>query len=119
VSPTLIVAVVGATVTLATGTGATVTEVCACTPLAVAVSCVWPVATPVTAPFALTVATAGEPVLHETVPVPIGLLNWSRPVTDALAVCPTKIVVCGNERVSVVRTGVGAVEPSPLPPQES
>lgn len=105
--------------TVATGTGATVKEVWACLPPALAVSWVCPGATPVTAPFALTVAIVVDPVLHVTGPVAIGLPFWSRPSTDALAVWPTKMVVWGNDKLSVVRTGAGgAIVSVPPPPHE-
>jgi len=75
VAPTAMVAVVGVTPTLATGTGATTIGIAVCAAPEVAVRVVCPGATPVTPPLALTVAIEAEPVDQLTLPVPIGAPN--------------------------------------------
>src|SRR6266702_3080567 len=66
VAPTRIVAELGATVTEATGTGATVTAAVPLFPPAVAVMVAEPAVLPVTSPLALTVATAVTLLAHIT-----------------------------------------------------
>ena len=85
VPPTPTVAVVGVTVTITTGTGITLTGARASLPPALAMTSVWPAATPVTTPLALTDAMADEPVVQVTVPVAMAVPNWSRAEALALA----------------------------------
>jgi hypothetical protein len=67
VSPMVIVADVGATATVATGTTVTVTVAVPCFPSLVAVIVAEPALTAVTTPLAETVATPGVPDVHVTV----------------------------------------------------
>jgi hypothetical protein len=82
------VAEAGATETLATGTGITVSDCWPVLPPAVAMIATWPGATPVTTPVALTVAIEVEPDDHTTVPTAIDAPFWSSPDALAVAVWP-------------------------------
>jgi len=122
VLPTVIDAVEGDTVTLATGTAVTVRVACPVLPPAVAVMVVCPVATAVIDPLAETFATVVEDDDQVTVPVGMDRPYWSAPVAVAVAVCPTCTGVAESETETVVGTitgSGGAVGVFSPPPQRS
>src|SRR5438094_323382 len=90
--PTGTDAVLGLTVTDATGTVLTVIAAVPLFPSLVAVSVAAPTATPVACPAPFTVATAGLLLDQVTVRPPSGLPNASRVIAAYCAVCPTPIV---------------------------
>ena len=122
VTPITRLTVAGVSDTVATGTGITVSDAAPVRPFTVAVMDTWPGATAVTTPAPLTVAMAGEPVDHVTVPMLIAAPFWSSPEALAVTVWPTWIVADGSETETVVSTGtggavigVGLSVPPPLP----
>src|SRR5438093_182348 len=90
--PTGTDAVLGLTVTDATGTVLTVIAAVPLCPSLVAVIVAAPAATPVACPAPFTVATAGLLLDQVTVRPPSGLPNASRVIAAYCAVCPTPIV---------------------------
>src|SRR5213080_2901393 len=90
--PTGTDAVLGLTVTDATGTVLTVIVAVPPCPSLVAVIVAAPAATPVACPAPFTVATAGLLLDQVTVRPPSGLPNASRVIAAYCAVCPTPIV---------------------------
>src|SRR5206468_1704832 len=118
--PTCTDAVLGLTVTDATGTVLTVIAAVPLCPSLVAVSVAAPTATPVACPAPFTVATAGLLLDQVTVRPPSGLPNASRVIAAYCAVCPTPIVaVAGVTRTDATGSGhpvtvtLAAVEPFP------
>jgi hypothetical protein len=89
VAPTANVTAAGVTETLATGTWITLSDCWPVRPLTVAMTAAWPGVTPMMTPLALTVATAGDPEDHVTVPMAIDPPFWSSPAALADAVWPT------------------------------
>jgi hypothetical protein len=117
VLPTAMLADAGVTVTDATGGGSTVTSAEALLEPTVAVTCACPGATAVTTPALETDTIPLFEELHATTPMPIDVPNWSRPITLALAVWPTTMLLLDSERASVVNTLEGVVGVlSTLPP---
>jgi len=105
------------TVTVATGTGLTVSVALPVLVSLIAMICTDPALTAVTSPVAETVATAGLPVLHVTARPVRMLPEASRVVADACTVCPTVVVVCASETVTVATgTGTMVIEDVPVFP---
>src|SRR6266568_1474913 len=114
VAPTRIVAELGATVTEATGTGATVTAAVPLFPPAVAVMVAEPAVLPVTSPLALTVATAVPLLAHVTVAPLSGLPAESFGVAVTWTVAPTRIVAELGVTITEA-TGTGATVTAAVP----
>ena len=107
VAPTTMLAVGGATATVATGMGVTVTAAVPLFPSLVAVMVTGPpTAFPVTTPFESTVAIVASPVVQATVRPVSGLPPESRGVAASGTVAPTTMLAVGGVTATVA-TGMG------------
>ena len=115
--PTTTLAEAGVTLTLATGTGVTVIVAVPVIPSTVAVIVALPAATAVTTPAALTVATAGVPLLHVTArPVSAFPAASRAPATRDCVPPTTTLAEAGVTLTLATAAGGGGVVPPPPPP---
>jgi hypothetical protein len=101
VAPTVMLAVKGAMITLATGAFATVTTAVALWLSLVAVMVAEPADMPVTTPVELTVATVGALELHAITRPVRTLLLASFVVATSVVVAPTTMLAVGGARVTL------------------
>jgi hypothetical protein len=113
VAPGKMLAVLGVTVTVATGGAVTVKVACPCFPPALARIWVWPTLNAVMPPLTLTLATAGVPDDQVIVPTAIAAPFWSTPDALAVALCPTGMLDGERATVTVVSTGTAGVVGEP------